>query len=474
MSIAEAIKLARERNPTFAMAHLSYESARLTHVKTLHELGWVESFTSSTSYDRNESFDYKIYNTATSRRSTFTKSKKMDTKTSWKTTRTRPSGMTTDFYTTLNTNRTQTHYKLVGQAESLTDAASSKYRYTGLKMNPEIGMTVKMPFMGEGKRSGEESRRVAEAVWAQAETDYDDAKRQVVLAVQQGYYDLLKSRELTRLRKRVLAESEQRLDVTKKRLSVGLGTELDVSNAELDVLNGRADLTDAVFSEQQSLGRFNSLIGLPLEDYYDLSDTFLAKPVDELTLKWVRDRVVSQSNSLKRMDKDIEQYEIELTQARRKLEPTLALTSTVAMEGERRTFRDVVSDPEPKYNFALAYDFPFGEKVSEKTDVDLAQATLSSKEIERKELSQGLILDATETYQQILKTQQRLAIARQSTEVSRRSLTIAQAKYEEGRSEITDVIGAKESVVGAQETELNELYSLAVAIAQLEVMIGDL
>ena len=98
---------------------------------------------------------------------------------------------------------------------------------------------------------------------------------------------------------------------------------------------------------------------------------------------------------------------------------------------------------------------------------------MSEKVIRRDELNRSLILDATETYQELLKIKQRLTIARQSTEVAMRSLKIAKAKYDEGRAEITEVISAKEALVNAQVEELNNLYSMSVSIAQLELLTGE-
>ena len=473
LSIAEALKMAQDRNPTFSKAGLKHESARLTFLKTMHGLGWVESFTSSVNFNRDESFDYKIYNTTTSRRTTFTDNKKMDYKSSWDLKRTQSSGLQVGLYTKLNSNRTQTKYQLIGQAESLTDQTSSKYRYTGEKMNPEVGVNLTMPITGADKNSTQYSSHLAESAWAQARTDFEQARMQLVFSVRQGYYDLLNAREMTKLRKKVLLEGEERLEITRKRMGVGLTTELSVSQAELAVLRNRADLADAVFSEQQSLSRFNSLIGFPLDEYYDLSDNFPPEPSGEMTLKVIQSRAVSSSRQLKRADEDVEMASVKVEQAKGKLSPEFAFTSNLAMEGERRTFRKVLRDPEPKYAFGVKYEFPFGEKVVEKADVELAQGALSEKVIRRDELNQSLILDATETYQEILKIRQRLSIARQSTEVAGRSLQIARAKYDEGRAEITEVISAKEALVNAQVEELSNIYSLSVSIAQLELLTGE-
>ncbi|OGH63297.1 MAG: hypothetical protein A3G34_15715 [Candidatus Lindowbacteria bacterium RIFCSPLOWO2_12_FULL_62_27] len=471
LSITDALKLAQERNPTFSKASLTYESSRLTYLKTLHGLGWVESFTASSDYKRDESFSYSKYFNTTGERVSATRSRTLSNTTSWNLKRTFGSGMATDFYSKLTTSDGSSRYNAFKGA--LADDASSRYKYITQKFNPEVGVNLTLPIIGKDKNSTDYSRKQADASWAQAEIDFEEAKKSLVLSVRQGYFDLLKYRRMAALRKEVLAEAEERLEVTKKRLSVGMTTEMDVSQAELTVLRNRADLADAVFSEQQAQSRFNSLIGLPLDDYYDLTDGFPPEPVREVTMKMVQSRVISASGDLRRMNKDIEVSTISVEQAKSKMRPAFAFKSNLALEGERRDLPRVLRNPEEKYSFTLTYDFPFGEKVTQKADLELAEAGLSTKVLERDELNQSLILDATETYQELLKVQRRLAIARQSREVSERSLRIAQAKFDEGRGEITDVISAKTSLVNAQVEELNNLYSLAVATAELEMLTGE-
>lgn len=473
LSIPDALKLAQERNPTFAKAGLTYESARLTYLKSMHGAGWVESFKSQADYKRDEAFSFSKYFNTTGERSTFTRSRTFSTSSSWNFKRTFASGFQTDFYTKLASSDVANRYRLIGQAESLTDATSSRYKYITQKMNPEAGVNLTVPFLGKDKNTGEQTVKMAESTWAQAETDFDQSKKQLIFSVRQGYYDLLKSRQMTRLRKQVLSEGEDRLEIVKKRQGVGMTTELDVSQSELAVLRNRADLADAVFSEQQALSRFNSLIGLALDEFYELTDGFPPEPKTEITLKVVQGRVVSASNDLKRINKTVDQAVISVEQSKSKLQPTFAFTSNLAIEGERRNIPKVLRNPEEKYSFGLLYEFPFGEKVTQRADLELAQANLSQQVLERDELSQSLILDATETYQEILKIQRRLSIARQSTEVAARSLAIAQAKYDEGRAEITDVISAKEKLVNAQVEELSNIYSMSVAAAQMELLTGE-
>lgn len=473
LSIADALKLARERNPSFSKASLKNESARLGYLKTIHGFGWIESFNSKMDFKREESGNYKknIYSDPpNTEQTTISRARTVSSTTSWNYKRTFGDGFETEFYTKLASNQNKTGYSLTGPATTLDD--NSKYRWLTQKYSPELGVNLTLPLLGKDKQSIEQKQRSAELAWHQAETDYDEAKMQLVFSVSQGYYDLLKARAMAELRKKVLDEAEARLDITRKRLSVGLTTELAVSQAELAVLRNKADLADAVFSEQQSQSRFNSLIGLPLDEFSELTDSFPSAPSKDVTLKSVQGRVITASNKLKRINDDVDQSTIKVDQARRKLEPTLAITSNLAEKGDRRSVPRALRHPEEKYSFGLTYEFPFGERVVEKADLDLAQADLSTKVIQRDETSQSLVLDATETYQELLKARERLSIARQSTEVAQKSMAIAQAKYEEGKAEITDVIQAKESVVNAQVEELNNLYTVAVAIASLEQLTG--
>ena len=473
LSIADALKLAQERNPSFSKAGLKNESARLMYLKTIHGFGWVESFNSKMDFKREESGDYKknIYSDPpNTEQTTIKRARTATSTTSWNYKRTFADGFETEFYTKLASNQNKTGYSLTGPASALDD--NSKYRWLTQKYTPELGINLTLPIMGKDKQSIEQKQRSAELAWHQAGTDYDEAKMQLVFSVSQSYYDLLKARAMAELRKKVLEEAEARLDITQKRLGVGLTTELAVSQAELAVLRNKADLTDAVFSEQQSQSRFNSLIGLPLDEFSELTDSFPSVPSKEVTLKSVQGRVVTASNKLKRINDDVDQASIKVDQARRKTQPTLALTSNLAEKGDRRSMARALRHPEEKYSVGLTYEFPFGKRVMEKADLDLAQADLSSKVIQRDETSQSLVLDATETYQELSKARERLSIARQSTGVAKRSMAIAQAKYEEGKAEITDVIQAKEAVVNAQVEELNNLYTVAIAIVSLEQLTG--
>lgn len=473
MSILDALNLARERNPTFSKASLRYESARLTYLKSMRSLGWVESFTSKADFKRDETGDFKknIYSDGPTEQITIRQAHTLSTTTSWNYKRVFASGFESDLYSKMASNENKTKYSLTGPPETLTDR--SKYSWLTQKINPEVGVNLMVPIMGKDRLEGEHKGRLAEAAWAQAQSDFNQAKKQIVFSVRQGYYDLLKAQAMTDLRKKVLLEAEERFEITRKRLAVGLTTELAVSQAELAVLRNRADLADAAFSEQQALSRFNSLIGLPLDETYELTDSFPFPSSTQTTLKSIQSRVISASDKLKRVDQDVEQASVKVEQAKSKLDPNLSFTSNLAIKSERRTPRQAFKNIEDKYSFGLVYEFPFGEKVVEKADLELAQASLSEKVIQRDEVSQSLVLDATETYQELLKTQQRLAIARQSTEVAKKSLTIAGAKYNEGKAEITDVISAKEALVTAQVEELDNLYSLSVAVASLELLTGE-
>ena len=472
LSIADAMRMAQDRNPTFQKANLKYESARLTYLKKLDGFGWKETFTTKFDYKSDESGDYKknMYSDEVTEQTTIKKTRTLASTAAWNYKKTFAAGLQTELYSKFGSNEGKTDYRLLGPSDVLSDR--SHYKYLTEKYNPEAGVNLTIPILGKDKNSMTSDQKLAASAWTQSQLDLEDAKRVLVLAVQQGYYGIIKARETTRLRKKVLVEAEERLDVTKKRLDVGLATELDVSQAELTLLRNRADLADAVFSEKQAFSQLDSKIGLPLDESFEPADSFPDPPATELSLKEIQTRAVSASTSLKKLDEDVEQASIKVDQAKNKLNPTLALTSNLALKSERRSLPMGIRDPEGKWALGLSYDFPFGDKTSEKADVKLAESTLGDKVIQRDETSDGLLLDATQRYQEITKLQQRREISRRAIAVARRALEISQAKYDEGRAEITDVIGARQSLVTSELDALNTVYSLAVEMAKLDNITG--
>jgi len=111
--------------------------------------------------------------------------------------------------------------------------------------------------------SGETYGRVKQqrALLSEAKITYDDDVRQVELEVQQAYSNLQQNRELIQSQEKNVEQADEALRLAKARLDAGAGTQLDVLNAQVQLLTARSTRLQALFGYNSSLAEFDRVTG---------------------------------------------------------------------------------------------------------------------------------------------------------------------------------------------------------------------
>jgi outer membrane protein TolC len=111
--------------------------------------------------------------------------------------------------------------------------------------------------------SGEVYGRVKQqrALLSEAKITYDDDVRQVELEVQQAYSNLQQNRELIQSQEKNVEQADEALRLAKARLDAGAGTQLDVLNAQVQLLTAQSTRLQALFGYNSSLAEFDRVTG---------------------------------------------------------------------------------------------------------------------------------------------------------------------------------------------------------------------
>jgi outer membrane protein TolC len=111
--------------------------------------------------------------------------------------------------------------------------------------------------------SGEIYGRVKQqrALLSETKITYDDDVRQVELEVQQAYSNLQQNRELIQRQEKNVEQAEEALRLAKARLDAGAGTQLDVLNAQVQLLTAQSTRLQALFGYNSSLAEFDRVTG---------------------------------------------------------------------------------------------------------------------------------------------------------------------------------------------------------------------
>jgi outer membrane protein TolC len=99
------------------------------------------------------------------------------------------------------------------------------------------------------------------ALLSEAKNTYDDDVRQVELEIQTAYSNLLQNRELIKSQEKNVEQAEEALRLAKARLDAGAGVQLDVLNAQVQLLTAQSTRLQALFGYNSSLAEFDRATG---------------------------------------------------------------------------------------------------------------------------------------------------------------------------------------------------------------------
>src|SRR6516162_5237186 len=99
------------------------------------------------------------------------------------------------------------------------------------------------------------------ALLSEAKITYDDDVRQVELEIQQAYSNLQQNEELVTSQEKNVELAEEALRLAKARLDAGAGVQLDVLNAQVQLLTAQSTRLQALFGYNSSLAEFDRATG---------------------------------------------------------------------------------------------------------------------------------------------------------------------------------------------------------------------
>jgi outer membrane protein TolC len=99
------------------------------------------------------------------------------------------------------------------------------------------------------------------ALFSEAKITYDDDVRQVELEIQQAYSNLQQNQELIKSQEKNVELADEALRLAKARLDAGAGVQLDVLNAQVQLLTAQSTQLQALFGYNSSLAEFDRATG---------------------------------------------------------------------------------------------------------------------------------------------------------------------------------------------------------------------
>ncbi len=347
-----------------------------------------------------------------------------------------------------------------------------------------VSIALTQPLLrGAWSRFATADQRESEVSLRQQEATYEEVRQRVLRDVTNAYWDLVGAVEELGVRELALETGERQLAQDRRRLEVGVGTEVDVLQSETN----RAQL-----EEQRLLAEFNlraaedalrtllfqrsdGEVQVDFEswDWPIVALTPLPAVDETIELDWLRslDLAIRNRPELERQRLEIEASEVRLVRAESTrlpgLDLTLSATSTGFDDDPSAALNSATGFDFPTYTGSLAFDVPIRNRTAKFAE-RAARAALRAARVGYDQVELTVLAEVRSAVRGVAYSVEGVRAATTSRDFAERQVAAEQARYDEGLSTTFQVLEFQRDLAEALSTLTTARAAYAKALTALE------
>lgn len=350
--------------------------------------------------------------------------------------------------------------------------------FSPLNYRGAYDLSLSQPLLrGFGRSITETSLRIAIRNVEASRMAMRRAVETTVSSVVSSYWDLVYARRNVEVQERALSEASELLEINRRRLEVGTGTELDVISAEANIETQKASIIDAVnqYRDLQDvlLDKVNSPefriggdSGPMFRDLEVIPTTPLELPDFPVVMAEAVEAALITRLELVQRDIEIANSEDQLLLSEDQLRPNLSVDGGWNQPGNDISFDGSWSNVGEDYswNAGVNFEFPLGNRAA-RNQMLQSRENLRRSQVSREQVSHAIVLEVTRAVRELLSARQSVETTRAATRLRRKELDGETRRLEVGVSTAYQVLQVQNSLLQSQVSELQSRVRLRKAIA---------
>jgi outer membrane protein len=339
----------------------------------------------------------------------------------------------------------------------------------GTQNNYNWAIEARQPlFAGGGIIANYQASRIGEDAARMEET----AKQQdVVRDVKVAYFDILRAQRIMETAQQSVEMLTAHRDVADNYFKVGMIPKNDLLHAEVELANGKQDLTRAQNSVELTRARFNTVLKRKIYTPVQIVDVLKYQPIekqlDECLAIALKNRPELKISILK-----VQQAEKLVRLAQSEYLPTISLVGNYTRFADNPSVSGSdFKDAENWYVMGVA-SWNFWEWGRTKFRVDASRARENQALDAAKELNDQIALEIKNAYLILQDAQQQITVSQKVIEQAEENFRITQERFKERIATSTDVLDAQTLLTRAKAQYANALGDSHIGYAQLERAMG--
>ena len=295
----------------------------------------------------------------------------------------------------------------------------------------------------------------------------------IILAVHEGYYNLLKTRKFEEVAMQSLEERKAHLKDSKAFYKAGLIPKNDMLQSEVELAGAEIELLRAKNLSIMALARLNTLLRRPVETEIAVEDVLNYEPSD---ISW--EHAVQQAKKyrpeLKQSEISIEQADKNIILAKAPYLPAVSVSANYYKQGDNLLAGSYPLGPSEVKTAEATLEWRFWAWGQSRDKIAAAKYNMKKAQESQTELIDNIILQVREAYVDTLESEYNIGVTEKAIEQAEEDFRINQSRYKAQLSTTTNVLDAQTRLTRARINYFNALYNYRISLMRLAWSTGTL
>ena len=313
---------------------------------------------------------------------------------------------------------------------------------------------------------GELDLELSKATMAQTKND-------IILAVHEAYYNLLKTRKFEEVAIQSVEERKAHLKDAQAFYKAGLIPKNDMLQSDVQLSGAQIELLRAKNLSTMALAQLNTLLRRPVETQIEVEDILKYEPSE---ISW--EQVVQQAKiyrpELRQSEIVIEQADKNIILTRAPYLPAVSLSANYFKQGDTLTAQDYPLGPSEVTTAQATLEWRFWAWGQSKDEMAAARYNMKKAQESQTELLDNIILQVRGAYVDTLEAEYNIGVTEKAIEQAEEDFRINQSRYKAQLGTTTNVLDAQTRLTRAKIEYYNALYNYRISLMRLAWSTGTL
>ncbi|MGA2324921.1 MAG: TolC family protein [Bryobacteraceae bacterium] len=292
---------------------------------------------------------------------------------------------------------------------------------------------------------------------------------EVIAGAIRSYYDALLSAEQLNVAVQAIRSAEADLKRAEAVRSAGMSTDIDVLSIRVHLAGVREQQIRRAADLDVARAALNDVLGLPLDAQHTLSTPLAPLNLSQGPLADYERNALADRPEAREVKLATGLAKNQAVAARSNFLPQIGVHA--AFEVDRRRFYDQGG---ANWLVSIGLRWNLFNGFSDKARLEESRFALRRSEAEQERAGSAIRLQVRRAYADLGAAEQRIEAAKASVAEAEESLRITQNRYQNGMSNVTDLLRTEMAVLEARTRHLGAIHDQRIAAAMLELAAGRL